>query len=173
MGSYLLEHPLEFDIPVKTVSANVSHAGAAHWGARKTRAKHQRLTSHDALRLAVKLWNEDSPDAWEPYFPCQILLVRISPRGLDDDNLRGALKSVRDGLADCMGKDDRDPMIKWMYGQRRGPKGHYSVGVRIEPMNIVARCRSCGESITADEILPSKGPMNAEAVDSRAGDREA
>ena len=147
-----MEHPLEFDVPVRTVSANVSHAGSKHWGGRKRRAKHARTTAHEALRIAARLWNEPSPEIWQPYFPCQILLVRVAPSsGLDDDNLRGALKSVRDGIADCLGRNDRDPAIAWLYGQRRGGKGEYRVRVTIEPMNIVARCPSCGASITATD----------------------
>jgi len=50
-----------------------------------------------------------------------VMLTRIAPSdGLDDDNLRAALKSCRDGVADALGCDDRDPRVEWRYGQRRG-----------------------------------------------------
>ena len=60
--------------------------------------------------------------------PVVITLTRVSPRELDDDNLRPALKSARDGIADWLQVDDRDPRVKWEYAQERGkPKG-----VRVE-----------------------------------------
>lgn len=56
--------------------------------------------------------------------PCVVRLVRASPRPLDDDNLRAALKAVRDGIADRLGIDDRDPRCRWEYAQvQRKGKG--------------------------------------------------
>ncbi len=49
-----------------------------------------------------------------------VTLTRISPRMLDDDNLRPALKAVRDGIADALQIDDRDPRVEWRYAQRKG-----------------------------------------------------
>ena len=50
-----------------------------------------------------------------------VLLVRVSPRPLDGDNLQSACKAVRDGIADALGIDDRDPRVSWVYGQEKGP----------------------------------------------------
>lgn len=50
---------------------------------------------------------------------------------LDDDNLRSALKAVRDGIAEKLGIDDRDPRVEWRYGQRKGMVG---VDVELEAM---------------------------------------
>ncbi len=63
--------------------------------------------------------------------PCVVRLVRIGVKQLDDDNLRGALKAVRDGVADWLGTDDSERAgITWQYGQELcKPMGH---GVRIE-----------------------------------------
>ena len=61
----------------------------------------------------------------------EVTLTRIAPRELDDDNLRGALKSVRDGVADCLGVDDRDKRVAWLYEQRRGRPKEYAVSVQI------------------------------------------
>lgn len=52
--------------------------------------------------------------------PIEVLLVRVAPGELDDDNLRAALKPVRDGVADAFGSDDRTPMIVWSYAQEKG-----------------------------------------------------
>lgn len=65
----------------------------------------------------------------KPSIPCSVLLTRIAPSGgLDDDNLVGSLKSVRDAVATWLGVDDKDRMtVRYRYAQRRGPWG-----VRIE-----------------------------------------
>jgi hypothetical protein len=47
-------------------------------------------------------------------------MTRLGPSaGLDSDNLAGALKAVRDGVADWLGIDDRDPRVAWVCDQRR------------------------------------------------------
>ena len=60
-----------------------------------------------------------------PKLPAVITLTRIAPsNGLDDDNLAGALKSVRDAVAAWADVDDRHKhIIKYEYDQRRGPWG--------------------------------------------------
>lgn len=63
--------------------------------------------------------------------PCIVTLTRLSPGMLDDDNLRGSLKGVRDGVADKLGVDDRDPRVTWLYRQERA--AGFAVLVRIEP----------------------------------------
>ena len=58
-----------------------------------------------------------------------VTLTRRAPsNGLDDDNLRPALKAARDAVADALGVDDRDPRITWNYAQMRGP---YAVEIAI------------------------------------------
>src|SRR6185436_4957424 len=61
----------------------------------------------------------------KPHVPCSALLTRIAPSsGLDDDNLIGALKGVRDQVAQWLGVDDRKTLqVKYRYAQRRGPWG--------------------------------------------------
>jgi len=51
--------------------------------------------------------------------PCAVLLMRCSPskNRLDDDNLLGALKGVRDEVARWLGVDDADERVTWVYGQ--------------------------------------------------------
>lgn len=57
---------------------------------------------------------------------CSCKLTRISPRRLFDasESLRSALASVRDGVADALGIDDRDAeeggLIAWTYEQDMG-----------------------------------------------------
>lgn len=92
-----------------------------HWAKRARRAKDERyagyLWTHKALRGIQ--------------FPATIRLTRIAPRALDGDNLQGALKHVRDGVADRIGVDDRDPTVTWLYDQRRGEPHEYAVLVEV------------------------------------------
>lgn len=102
-------------LPVKTVS-EMNQRG--HWSARARRMKSARFAAF-ALCPAVAL-------------PCVVRLVRLSAGELDDDNLRSALKGVRDGVADRLGVPDNDPRVRWEYGQERCKRGTY--GVRLELM---------------------------------------
>lgn len=65
----------------------------------------------------------------KPALPCAVTLTRLAPsNGLDDDNLTGALKGVRDAVAAWLGVDDRDrATVRYAYEQQRAPWG-----VRIE-----------------------------------------
>ena len=49
----------------------------------------------------------------------RILITRIAPRKLDDDNLAYACKAIRDGVALAIGIDDGDPRLEWEYDQSR------------------------------------------------------
>lgn len=111
-------------IPIRTVSEANSHQ---HWRHRQKRAKSQRVTAYACTRT----------DIIESRIPGDralvVTLTRISPRPLDDDNLASSQKHVRDGVADALGIDDRDPRVTWRYAQRRGAKGQYAVEVTIKP----------------------------------------
>lgn len=69
----------------------------------------------------------------KPGLPCRVILTRIAPSsGLDDDNLAGSLKAVRDAVAAWIGVDDRDrERVRYVYEQERGPWG---VGIGFAPM---------------------------------------
>ena len=71
-----------------------------------------------------------------PALPCTVTLTRIAPRQLDDDNLAGGFKSVRDGIADWLGVDDRDPRVKWRYEQERGKPRQYTAMATIETEEV-------------------------------------
>jgi hypothetical protein len=65
-----------------------------------------------------------------PALPVVVTLTRVGTgtRPLDDDNLRRALKAVRDVVAGWLGADDADPRIRWRYRERRD----YTPAVVIE-----------------------------------------
>lgn len=96
-----------------------------HWAPRAKRQKVHRTAAFAIVtsRLLCPL-------------PIVVTLTRIAPRALDDDNLRGALKATRDGVADAFGVDDRDPRVVWAYGQRRGGTGVYAVEIRVEAVRV-------------------------------------
>jgi len=117
-------------VPIRTVSESNSRE---HWAKRAKRAKAQRGAVVLTLR-SVTLG--EVRNRWI-YEACMlrglvVTLTRIAPRALDDDNLRGALKAVRDGVADWLGlASDRDPRITWQYSQERGVPHEYAVRVDI------------------------------------------
>jgi hypothetical protein len=76
--------------------------------------------------------------AWElrripkPAIPCSVLLTRFAPSsGLDDDNLVGALKNVRDAVAKWLGVDDaKRETVRYRYAQARAA---WAVGIEFGP----------------------------------------
>lgn len=108
-------------LPIRTVSeSNVR----GHWAGKARRAKAQRVTIGLVLRARLM---------GRRVLPCTVVLTRLAPRRLDDDNLRGALKACRDGVADALGVDDRDPRVAWAYDQERGQPKECAVRVCIVP----------------------------------------
>lgn len=100
-----------------------------HWAKRARLVKAQRASTALMLRAnrlagrleghATSLRVGDSRLA--------VTLTRVAPRQLDDDNLRGAFKAVRDEVAAYFGVNDNDPRIEWRYAQAKGRSA-----VRIE-----------------------------------------
>jgi hypothetical protein len=95
-----------------------------HWARKSARVKLQRGTTR-------MLFSQHRI----PPLPICVALVRISPRALDDDNLRSALKAIRDGIADWLGIDDRDARVRWEYEQRRSARRQHGVEVRVMAMS--------------------------------------
>lgn len=112
---------MKFEIPIKTVSvANATE----HWRTRAGRVKRERRATALVGRALVGRYPVDRA--------LQVRLVRISPGTLDDDNLRPALKAIRDELAVLLGrKDDSERAgVSWLYGQRK--ERRYAVEVCVE-----------------------------------------
>lgn len=117
-------------VTLPIVTKNPLNGGMAlsKWAvfARTKERKEQRTIAGIAVRAALQA-------NW-PGLPVTITLTRVAPSsGLDDDNLRASMKSIRDGITDGFGlTNDRDPLLKWEYDQRRGPRKQYAVEVKIE-----------------------------------------
>ena len=112
--------PLIIEIPIETRSEANTHE---HWRGRANRAVHQRTS------VRVSLYEADFGGI-RKHRPLVVVLTRISPRELDSDNLVGAMKAPRDGVADFLGSDDRNPEIAWHVTQTRGVAG---VRVLVRP----------------------------------------
>ncbi len=116
---------IEVLLPVRTWSeANLR----SHWAQRARRVAGQRT----AAFLLVRARLDGAPARALARSPkLTVRLTRIGPRVLDSDNLTGALKAVRDGVADALKLDDADPRLEWAYAQRPGGPDEYAVLVEI------------------------------------------
>ena len=96
---------IEADVPIRLKSE--ANAGG-------------KLRDKIARKTAVKTAVDDAlPDAWTFFpLPCVVGLTRFGSKELDDDNLRRALKPVRDGVAKWLGIDDADKRVTWVYSQQ-------------------------------------------------------
>ncbi len=107
---------LTLTLAIRTVSEANAHE---HWRLRQKRAKAQRSTAGVVVLAALR-----EPGRPRVAPPCTVTLTRLAPsNGLDTDNLAGSQKHVRDGIADALGIDDRNPAVTWLYDQQRGPWG--------------------------------------------------
>lgn len=96
-------------VPIRTVPGmNVRE----HWRTRTRRVKAERdATAWQLSRVHDK-----------PLPPLVVTLTRIGPsNGLDDDNLAGSMKAIRDQIAQWLGVDDRrSEVVRYRYAQERG-----------------------------------------------------
>lgn len=123
-----------FHLPLRTKSENNARE---HWRARHGRRAQQRkaVTQHcAALEGAFDLTSD-----------LEVTFTRIAPRKLDDDNLAGSMKALRDAVAVLLGRDDAPGCgIEWRYAQEKGAKGEYAVRVEVESVTLedkIARAR--------------------------------
>lgn len=112
----------ECELPLRTVSlANARE----HWSVRSRRGKKEK----QAVLLAMKTISPIFCDR----LPTVVTLTRIGKRALDDDNLSGSFKAIRDQIAKCMSTDDSPGSnVKWLYEQRKSKD--YSIHIHIEVM---------------------------------------
>lgn len=113
-------------IPIRIVSESNLRE---HWSTKNKRHNKHAL----AIRFMIRQVTSEIP------LPCSIMMTRVAPRFLDDDNLRGALKHARDTIADILipglakGRADGDPRLKFEYGQEKGKPRQYALKIEIHP----------------------------------------
>ena len=66
-----------------------------------------------------------------PFRRALVILTRHAPRLVDSDNLAALLKNVRDGVADGLQVDDRDPSVIWHTQQVKAKTAAVSVSVWV------------------------------------------
>lgn len=110
---------IEVTLPLKTVGGLNARE---HWRARASRVKSERATTR------LMLSGHKPPD-----LPIMVTMTRQSSGTLDSDNLQGAAKAIRDGVADWIGIDDASPLILWRYDQEKCPRGEFGVRVTVQP----------------------------------------
>jgi hypothetical protein len=110
---------IEFTLPVKTGRGLNDRM---HWAAKAKQAKKHRQAAC-YMSMGHKVWE---------VVPATITLCRMSWGTLDPDNLQGACKHLRDGIADAYGMQDNDPRLVWKYEQTKVKRGQFGVRVTIE-----------------------------------------
>lgn len=93
-----------------------------HWRARASRTKSEREAAHLAFKATMRHGSA---------LPCTITLVRLSAATMDDDNLPGAFKAIRDGIADALGVKDNNPAVTWRYDQRKCKHGEFGIIIEV------------------------------------------
>ncbi len=131
------------DIVVPIATKSRSNA-RVHWRGRQKTTKNERSATCIML-LKTGLSTADRVDVVggkerltrtliDAPLPCAVTLTRLSERFLDDDNVRDALKAVRDEVAAWLGVDDRDERVTWRYGQQKMQRGCFGVRVQLEAL---------------------------------------
>ncbi len=110
-----------FRIPLKTESVANKRE---HWSITSRRKRNER----NAVRVfcdELRRWREVSTDI-------SVTMVRVAPRCLDDDNLAGSFKAIRDEIAALIGRDDKPGSgVSWAYEQYSGGRGRYRVIIEV------------------------------------------
>jgi len=103
----------ELLLPIKLVSESNN---SDHWTKKRKRNK----------LIETEIWLKFKQERPNIPLPAHIKLTRISPRQLDDDNMVGSCKHVRDMIADqilpglAAGRADGDKRMTWEYAQEKG-----------------------------------------------------
>jgi hypothetical protein len=103
-----------------------------HWAVRARRVRSQRSAAVIALtRSEQARYVVDELRDMLPHATVHVTLERMGVRKLDDDNLRGALKAFRDGVADVLDLDDGDERIEWIYSQCKAVRTGVRIGLDV------------------------------------------
>jgi crossover junction endodeoxyribonuclease RusA len=118
-------------VPVDTVSTLNRRE---HWAARARRAKEQRVLTACLVASACNAAGVDRTRGVEWLGPVTLTRICTPRRKIrDDDNLRAALKSVRDGVADALHVDDSMRAgVEWRYRQEAQRGASAAVLIHLE-----------------------------------------
>lgn len=108
--------------------SNLTHT---HWRTQVKVAKEHRLLGAGLTTAVYQDYKGelDWPHILNAGDKWSVRMVRLAKCPFDDDNLEGAFKSIRDGIADGLGTTDKwRGNIKWEYDQDKSKE----YGIRIE-----------------------------------------
>jgi hypothetical protein len=113
---------IAWTVPVRVKGPNARE----HWKARARRVKSERSAVWGSCLVEVGALGVSGLRAIPR--PLVVTLTRVGARMMDDDNVQGSLKAVRDEVANLLGEDDGPAApVRWRYGQELG-----EYGVRVE-----------------------------------------
>lgn len=84
--------------------------------------------------------------------PCDVWICRISVGKLDDDNLAGSAKHLRDGIAHALGIDDGGRLARWHYQQRKPECQQGPVAIRQGVQVSIVRREMRGPPVRASGL---------------------
>jgi hypothetical protein len=117
------------DLPIKT---GRGLNDSVHWAVRAKATK--KVRGDVRLALLLKLSTEKWLWPIDRTLRVRVKLTRISAGEMDDDGLTGALKAVRDGVADAFGTDDSSrSSLRFEYAQEKCKRGYFGVRIQIDP----------------------------------------
>lgn len=113
---------IDFEIPIRVVSE------ANQGGKLRTKIRRKKLQKQYTAMFAPNRMGKMIR------LPITVLFMRVYPsqgKPMDDDNLVGSFKYIRDAIAELFGVDDKDKRIKWECGQKKVKGADYGVHVKI------------------------------------------
>ena len=106
-------------VTAKGLRLDATPNGRAHW----TATAKKRAREREVLTRALS-------GITPPAGPWRVVITRIGPRVMDDDNRTASAKGCRDAIAAWLGVDDGDDLVRW---EVRGEVARgYAVRVQIE-----------------------------------------
>lgn len=119
-----MREAIEIVVPVKIVSeANARE----HW----------RLVNKRKKQQAQAWWAccmRSPAVTWKP--PYYVVMTRLGPKTLDDDNLAGGFKKLRDCIAESLAVNDGDvPNVSWHCKQEKSSAYGAKVLITTPPLN--------------------------------------
>lgn len=116
--------------PMHTASENKYRR--VHWAVAASKTKKQRDAVRAILGTTFERPSLVLPNGESNRF--EVTLCRIAPAPLDDDNMHGAFKGIRDEVAAWLGLDDRDVRVRFRLVQQRAQRGYYGVRITVEDL---------------------------------------
>lgn len=111
-------------IPLRTVSAANARE---HWTKKAARNRKERLAVALYFRACPSILRDSAA-------PLVVSLRRFGKRLLDDDNLAGSFKAIRDEVAASLRRDDGPKSgIRWDYSQAIAKE--YAIEIRVRHAN--------------------------------------